>query len=37
MKRPGDGLSPMLYKEVIGKKLKADLPADHKLLISDLA
>lgn len=36
MKRPGDGLSPMLYKEVIGKKLKADLPADHKLSISDL-
>jgi N,N'-diacetyllegionaminate synthase len=37
MKRPGDGISPMLYKQIIGKKLNADFPADHKLLLKELA
>jgi N,N'-diacetyllegionaminate synthase len=31
MKRPGDGISPMLVEEVIGKKLTENLQADHKL------
>lgn len=36
MKRPGDGISPMKIKEVEGKKLSADLPAEHKLKPEDL-
>jgi N,N'-diacetyllegionaminate synthase len=36
MKRPGDGLSPMLIDTVIGKKAKTDLPAEHKLTLNDL-
>jgi N,N'-diacetyllegionaminate synthase len=35
MKRPGDGISPMLIDTVIGKKAKADLPAEHKLTLND--
>jgi len=31
MKRPGDGLSPMMIDIVLGKEIKSDLPADHKL------
>jgi N-acetylneuraminate synthase len=36
MKRPGDGISPMLRNEVIGRRIKADLPSDHKLSWEDL-
>jgi len=36
MKRPGDGISPTMVDSVIGKKLKTNLPADHKLDWSDL-
>jgi sialic acid synthase SpsE len=36
MKRPGDGISPMVYNELIGKKVKSDLEADHKLSWEDL-
>jgi len=36
MKRPGDGISPMKMNEVIGKQLKSDLPAEHKLSDNDL-
>lgn len=32
MKRPGDGISPMDMEKILGKKLKADLNAEHKLL-----
>jgi sialic acid synthase SpsE len=35
MKRPGDGISPMEYEELIGKKINKDLKADHKLSLSD--
>ncbi|HEY0031074.1 MAG TPA: N-acetylneuraminate synthase [Bacteroidia bacterium] len=35
MKRPGDGISPMLLEQVIGKKITADLPAEHKLMWED--
>jgi N,N'-diacetyllegionaminate synthase len=35
MKRPGDGISPMKMNTVIGKKLKSDLPAEHKLSADD--
>lgn len=31
MLRPGDGISPMKMRELIGKKLIADFPAGHKL------
>jgi N,N'-diacetyllegionaminate synthase len=31
MKRPGDGISPMLINEIVGKKCLKDLPADTKL------
>jgi len=31
MKRPGDGISPMRLEEVVGKKAKTDMPADHKI------
>ena len=37
MLRPGDGLSPMLYKTLIGKTLLTDLPAGHKFSINDFA
>lgn len=36
MKRPGDGISPMMIYDVIGKKALDDFSADHKLLISDI-
>lgn len=36
MKRPGDGLSPMNMQEIVGKVLKHDLPANHKLQMSDV-
>jgi sialic acid synthase SpsE len=36
MKRPGDGISPMMIDEVIGRTVKTDLPADHKLNWRDL-
>ncbi len=36
MKRPGDGLSPMLIDEVIGKKVVRDLISDEKLTKKDL-
>lgn len=36
MKRPGDGISPMLIGEIIGKKVKHDLPTEHKLQFYDL-
>lgn len=35
MKRPGDGISPMLINTVIGKKVKVDLQKEHKLNIND--
>lgn len=35
MKRPGDGISPMEYEELIGKRINKDLKADHKLSLSD--
>jgi N,N'-diacetyllegionaminate synthase len=35
MKRPGDGISPMEYEKLIGKKIIKDLKADHKLSLSD--
>lgn len=36
MKRPGDGISPMLLDEVIGKRLLIDLPEDSKLNPGDI-
>ena len=33
--RPGDGISPMLMKNIIGKKIIRDLEVDHKLNWSD--
>ena len=36
MLRPGDGLSPMKYDEIIGKTVTTDQPANHKLKLSDL-
>ena len=36
MKRPGDGISPMLIDEVIGKSVNRDLTEDHKLNWEDL-
>lgn len=36
MKRPGDGISPMLIDEIVGKKVKSNLPADYKLKSNDL-
>jgi N,N'-diacetyllegionaminate synthase len=35
MKRPGDGISPMQYEDLIGKKVKFDLKVDHKITIND--
>jgi N,N'-diacetyllegionaminate synthase len=35
MKRPGDGISPMILKEIVGKKIIKELKADHKLDTSD--
>ncbi|MEO6901895.1 MAG: N-acetylneuraminate synthase [Bacteroidia bacterium] len=36
MKRPGDGISPMLMDKVIAKKINQDFNADHKLKWEDL-
>jgi N,N'-diacetyllegionaminate synthase len=36
MKRPGDGISPMQLDQVIGKRLKKNIPAEHKLTFNDL-
>lgn len=35
MKRPGDGISPMQYEDLIGKKVNFDLKFDHKININD--
>lgn len=35
-KKPGDGISAAKFREVIGRKVAGDLPADHKLADSDL-
>jgi N,N'-diacetyllegionaminate synthase len=36
MKRPGDGISPMQLDQVIGKRLKKNIPSEHKLTFNDL-
>lgn len=36
MKRPGDGISPMKMEEIVGKVLKYELQANHKLQQSDI-
>lgn len=36
MKRPGDGISPMQIDEIIGKKIRHQLPEDHQLKPEDL-
>ncbi len=36
MMRPGDGISPMLLEELIGRKLRRDLASGTKLKLSDL-
>lgn len=36
MKRPGDGISPMLMEAIIGKKAIIDLDIDHKLKWTDI-
>lgn len=36
MKRPGDGISPMLLDQIIGKNVNKDLQEDHKLNWEDL-
>lgn len=35
-KKPGDGISAANYKKIIGRRVKRDLPANHKLLEEDL-
>lgn len=34
-KRPGTGISPSGYKDVVGKKARRDMPVDHMLTSSD--
>lgn len=36
MLRPGDGISPMKMYDIIGKTIRIDLPAGHKLTFEDL-
>ena len=36
MKRPGDGISPMVYEQLIGKMIRTGLPPDHKLSWDDI-
>jgi len=36
MLRPGDGISPMQFRNLVGKTLLKDLPAGHKLSFNDL-
>ena len=35
-KKPGDGISSIHYKKIIGKRLKSDINKDHKLKQKDL-
>ncbi|MFN9998043.1 MAG: SAF domain-containing protein [bacterium] len=35
MLRPGDGISPMRMKDVIGKRVSKDLLSGHKLTLED--
>ena len=35
-KKPGDGISAAKYKEIVGRRVSGDLPADHKLEEGDL-
>jgi len=35
-KKPGDGISAARYREIIGRRAKRDLPAEHKLAEADL-
>jgi len=37
MLRPGDGISPMKMRAVIGKAVKTDLPCGHKLKFEDIS
>lgn len=37
MLRPGDGISPMSYESLLGRKLKSNFPAGHKLQWDDIA
>ena len=37
MRRPGDGISPMLMEKIIGLKLSTDLNKDHKLSFENFA
>lgn len=34
-KRPGTGISPSRYKEILGKRIKRDVPADHQFKRND--
>ncbi len=36
MKRPGDGISPMLMDSILGKKVVTDFAADHKITMKDI-
>ena len=35
-KRPGDGLDPIFFEKIIGKKLKKSLNVDQKILLKNL-
>lgn len=37
MKRPGDGISPMLIDRIVGRTVRFDLEPEHKLSFSDLS
>ena len=34
-KRPGDGISPLFYKKILGKKVKRNLNDEHKFVWKD--
>ncbi len=34
-KKPGDGVGAARYRELLGRKLRRDIPADHKFAMSD--
>ena len=36
LKRPGDGISPLLYEKVLNRTIKKNLLDDHKLRWGDL-
>jgi sialic acid synthase SpsE len=36
-KRPGDGLSPMIYPRLIGKKVISKIKADQKISLENLS